>query len=422
MGLVLVLAYIALNLLSPGDMFPVLTPYRPLLILAMVSVPALIFARLQAPQIGKLRTQFILVILFFGYACCSWFPHGSVGGNLDTVLELGPNVVVYFMGLVLLRGPFRLGVLRITLVLVAMYVIANAFSQIPYARASGASTPYVMVGRGLISQDDARIQGLGMLHDPNYFGQYLLLILPLLYVGKRETGLGIGYAVAVPVTVLFLLGVYYTGSRGAEAGVAVLIGLYLIWRFKKVGAVFSVVVGSLLFLAINTFRTRTITMAGGMDRLAIWSDGMQLFKSSPLWGIGIRGFMDRSVMTAHNSYLLCAAELGILGYFLWMSMVVVTLFQLGRLPKVVGKSNPALAGWAMALNISLCGYMFTSFFLSRAYDLPLFLLLGVSGAVITEAGGDDAIPLRGTLWPAWSLGLCVGILVLIYALLRLRVV
>jgi hypothetical protein len=66
--------------------------------------------------------------------------------------------------------------------------------------------------------------------------------------------------------------------------------------------------------------------------------------------------------------------------------------------------------------------MFTSFFISRTYDLPLFLLLGMSGGVIIAAGGDEAVPLRGTKWAAWSLGLCVSILALIYVMLRLRVV
>jgi hypothetical protein len=66
--------------------------------------------------------------------------------------------------------------------------------------------------------------------------------------------------------------------------------------------------------------------------------------------------------------------------------------------------------------------MFTSFFLSRTYDLPLFLLLGMSGGVIIAAGGDEALPLQGTRWPAWSLGLCGSILALIYVMLRLRVV
>jgi len=418
MGLVLLLAYIALNLLSPGELFTSIAPYRPLMVLALVSLPPAILARLQTPEIGKLRTQFVLVILFFGYASSSWFPHGWFGGNLITFLEMAPNVMVYFLGIVFLRGTLHLRLLRATLVMVALYVMAAAFAQLPYARASGDSTPYVLMIEGVL----VRIRGLGVLHDPNVFGQYLLIILPMLFVGKRPTGLGLGYVVALPLAALLIVGVYFTGSRGTEMGLAVLLGLYLTLRYKKAGAAFSVFVGSILLVAINFTQRRTITMSSGMDRLAIWSDGMQYFKSSPLWGIGAGGFTGRNSMTAHNSYLLCAAELGILGFFLWMSIVVVTMIQLARVPKVVGPSNPDLARWAMALRLSLGVYLFTGFFLSRAYDLPLFLLLGMSGAIITAAGGDDAIPLHGTMWPAWSFGLCVSTLVLIYAVLRLRMV
>jgi len=38
MGSVLVLIYIALNLLSPADMLPVLAPFRPMLILALLNL------------------------------------------------------------------------------------------------------------------------------------------------------------------------------------------------------------------------------------------------------------------------------------------------------------------------------------------------------------------------------------------------
>jgi putative inorganic carbon (hco3(-)) transporter len=422
MGLALVVAYIALNLLSPGEMFPSLAPYRPFLMLAIVSVPPLVFGRLSAPEIGKLRTQFILVILFFGYACASWLPHGGLGANVVTLLALGPNVMAYFMGVVFLRSPFRLQLMRNTLVLVAVFVMANAFSQIFYVNATGDSTTYVQGAHTLDNLNLARIHGLGMLNDPNYFGQYLLMVLPMLFVGKRDTGLGPGYFLAIPIAVLFMIGVYFTGSRGAELGVVVLVGLFLTRRFKTTGAVVATLLGSLFLLGVNAIGTRAISMSGGMDRLAIWSDGLAYFKQSPLWGIGIRSFIDRQGMTAHNSYLLCAAELGLLGYFLWMSMVVVTMIQLSRVPKVVGKSNPALARWALALRLSLSVYLFTSFFLSRAYDLPIFLLLGMSGGIIIAAGGDDVITLRGSWWAVWSIGLCVSILALIYVMLRLRVV
>ena len=127
-------------------------------------------------------------------------------------------------------------------------------------------------------------------------------------------------------------------------------------------------------------------------------------------------------MTAHNSFLLVAAELGIIGYFLWFSAILVTFIQLSRVPAIVSKTNPELARWAVALRVSLGGYMFTSFFLSRTYELPLWMLLGMCGGVIIAAGGDDAVPLRGTMWPLWSLLTCLGLLAIIYVMLRLRVV
>src|ERR1039458_202113 len=176
MGLAVVLAYIALNLLSPANIFPSLSPYRPLLILAAASLPVAILGRLQSPELGKLRTQFILVSLFFVVACCSWFPHGQLAANLTTVFDLAPNVIAYFLVIVVLRSPSRLAFLR---------------------------------------------GGLGVMGDPNVFGQYLLMILPMLFVGKKNTGLGTGYLIAIPITVLFLIAVYYTGSRAAGVGVAV---------------------------------------------------------------------------------------------------------------------------------------------------------------------------------------------------------
>jgi hypothetical protein len=98
------------------------------------------------------------------------------------------------------------------------------------------------------------------------------------------------------------------------------------------------------------------------------------------------------------------------------------MIQLSRVPAVVGKSNPALAQWALGVRLSLSVYLFTSFFLSRTYQLPIYLLFGMAGAIVAAAGGDEAIPVRGTGWPIWSLGLCVGILTMIYVMLRLRVV
>jgi hypothetical protein len=426
MGLAVLLVYIALNLLSPGDMLPDIKDFRPTLVMALASLPLAGLARLQRPELGKLRVQFILMLVFFGWSLCSWFPHGGLGANVRTLVEFSSNVIVYFVGVMLLGSPSRLSFLRAVLVAVAIFVMINAFFGIPYARATGVTTPYDLTGENTLDPSnhvhDVRIRGLGMLNDPNVFGQFLLMILPMLYVAKGESGLGIGWALAGPITLLFMVGVYFTGSRGAELGVAALMAMYLIGKSRVRGVVVSGVFAMLMLVVINATRHRTISMSQGLDRLAIWSDGMSYVKRSPIWGIGWGAFTDTQGMTAHNSPLLVAAELGFVGLFLWTAIIVVTMIQLSRVPKVIGATDPGLARWAVATRLSLGVYLVTGFFLSRAYQLPLYLLFGMAGAIVANAGGDDAIPLRGTHWPLWTLIVSAGVLVLIYLMLRLRVV
>jgi hypothetical protein len=114
--------------------------------------------------------------------------------------------------------------------------------------------------------------------------------------------------------------------------------------------------------------------------------------------------------------------LGIVGLILWMAIIVVTIIQLSRVPKVIGVSNPGLARWAVATRMALGVYLATGFFLSRAYQLPLFLLFGMAGAIVANSGGDEAVSLRGTSWPLWTIGLSLGVLGMIWVMLRLRVV
>ena len=286
MGFVVVLIYVTLYLLSPADMFPALAPYRVLLLLALLTLPLSVIPLLQSQVVINLRTQFLLVVAFFLFAMFSWVPHGWFGGALFVLDSLIPNLLIYFVGIVHFGSPWRLKILRLALVLVALYVLGMALSQVPEARATGVETPYVMAGI-----DEPRIRGLGLLHDPNFFGQYLLMLLPMLFVTTKPKGMGIGYLLAVPVALVLLYGIYMTNSRGAAMGCVLLIGLYLTKRFKRVGAALSGIVGVAVLLAINLTRTRTISISGGIDRLALWSDGLGYFKSSPLWGIGYYAFV-----------------------------------------------------------------------------------------------------------------------------------
>ena len=416
MGFLVVVVYVVLNLLSPADIFPALAPYRVLLVLALLTLPLTVIPFLTSQVIIKIPTQFLLVVAFLFFAVVSWVPHGWFGGSLKVIDRLVPNIIVYFVGVVHFRSPGRLSTLRFALVLVGLFVLGASLSQLPQARAIGHESPYVLTGLG-----DPRIRGLGVLHDPNFFGQYLLMLLPLLFVSTKPNKKGIGYFAAVLLTLIFLYGIYLTHSRGALMGCLLLIGLYLTRKWKIVGLFVSFLGGAFVLAAINLTSQRTVSIGGGIDRLAIWSDGLGLFKGSPLWGIGYNAFSGVVGMTAHNSFLLCASELGLVGYFFWMSILVVTLVQLheaARLPS----TDPKWAQWASAIRTSLIVFLFTSFFLSRTYDLPLYLLLGMAGAVIASSGGEQKLLATRTSWPAWAASLCVFSIVLIYVLVRLRVV
>ena len=422
MGVALTLLYVSLSLLSPADTIPALARYRILLILILItslaSIPAFLISRVSSLA----AKQFWLMVLFVGWVLFTWIPHRWFGGALMTLQEFMPAAVVYFLALIHLRSPGKLEALRLVLALGTIYMLVMGLWQYGQASATQTNMPYVMVhvfGEG----QEIRLRGLGTLGDPNSFAQYLLLQLPLLFVSRTKEGFRARYLVVIPVAVLFLVGVYLTGSRGAVLGLLLLIGLYLRKRFKQFGVIVSGGMALMVLVAINLSGTgRTISFSAGADRLSIWSDGLGLVKESPIWGIGYRGFSDQVGMTAHNAFLLCIAETGIIGCFLWMAVLVVTFWQLN---KVIGLKIPdakpqpsdlALLRWADATRTALIVYLFTSWFLSATYELPLYLLLGMAGAIYSAAAarwgpGSSAIP-GG--WPALSLGICLGLLLALY--------
>jgi hypothetical protein len=84
-------------------------------------------------------------------------------------------------------------------------------------------------------------------------------------------------------------------------------------------------------LALDFTGGRGISAADGADRLEAWANGLEMFKSAPLFGIGFNAFTDLYEITAHNSFVLCLAELGLLGSTLWLALLVTTTTGLNRI-------------------------------------------------------------------------------------------
>ena len=134
----------------------------------------------------------------------------------------------------------------------------------------------------------------------------------------------------VPAAVL-LWATYLTHSRGALIGLA---SLGLVAARKRLGTAASVALASLLavgLLALDFTGGRGISASEGADRLTTWATGLELFKHSPIFGIGFGNFTNFNEITAHNSIVLCLAELGLVGATIWLALLVTTTMGLNSL-------------------------------------------------------------------------------------------
>jgi hypothetical protein len=112
-----------------------------------------------------------------------------------------------------------------------------------------------------------------------------------------------------------------------------------------------------------------------------------MLKYSPIWGVGFGSFADVNRVVAHNSYVHCYAELGLIGYFAWLGAILATFWYLERInvTEAGPAGSPELARWARALGLSLGAFLAGALFLSRTYSVSLFLLVGLGTALAAVA-------------------------------------
>jgi O-antigen ligase len=430
MVLLLLITYLSLTYLSIPDLFPQLVAYPIHSATAAVALLVSIVPLLGVIALPRLRLQLFLMSGFTAFVAVSWLLHGWLGGVVSAAQRFFPAAVVYFLGLASLRAPWRLTVLRIALAAMTVFMLVRGIQQYGIVNATREEMPYVMLRPSADPDSEApRLRGLGILGDPNVYAQFLLIQIPLFYVSRgRAAGAGLRLFYVIPLTLFYLYGIYLTRSRGAIVGLGALVWLLAQRKYKVLGSGIGAGVAVLAFFSLSVITGRSDSPSTGEGRLAIWSDGLGMFKSSPLWGVGFRAFADTAEMNAHNSFLLCAAELGIIGYFLWMALLVVTAQSLRGIAEAgrsaAGGNDVNLTGrWAWAVQLSLYLYLITGFFLSSSYAPQLYMLLGMAGALIVvdaqRRGPHDAFPAR-TRWPQWSLAFCLGSLVAIYIMVRLR--
>jgi putative inorganic carbon (HCO3(-)) transporter len=170
-------------------------------------------------------------------------------------------------------------------------------------------------------------------------------------------------------------------------------------KVGRVPAVIGACVLAAVVVAANFAGGRQLT--GGDDsatgRVQAWSEGLQMLKAQPVLGVGYGQFVDHNALTAHNSFVLCFSETGLLGYFFWLGLLLASFICLRtmRALPLVEPIDTDITQWAGILQLSLFAFLAAAFFLSRTFVPMLYLLLGLVVALLLitrEAGRRVSLP------------------------------
>jgi hypothetical protein len=454
MSLLFAAIYLAALLIRPQELFWALAPYNVMDILAGLAIGAAVLDILAFGSRPSLRQpQVVLLVTFVFWAAFSvaaaqqWF-----GGAWRAFEKL--NIAIFAFLILVLGGTSlrRLTWLRRVMLTSMTLVLLLGAKSYFYGGRWAESFVLVQRGYGLDGQrvdrppqggtaapDETqgaspldwlsgkgrptRLRAMGFLSDPNDLAQMLIALIPLAALNWRSGRYFRNAVIAGVPIAFFLFGIWLTRSRGGLVALVAMIAFALVLRFGGRAKQFlnvTIWAGLLLFLVLY-FR---MEMADGsaLGRREAWSVGLGMLKESPVWGAGFGAFADAD-RVAHNSFVHCFGELGLVGYWLWLTALLVTLRQLrelGALEAHRGKDSESLARWATALQLSLLSFLVSSLFLSRTYSPTLFILLGLPTALagISRRRGIRSGPRHLLFFALQTAAFSVGTVLLSYVLVR----
>lgn len=256
----------------------------------------------------------------------------------------------------------------------------------------------------------------GRLGDLYYYDSNDLSLLIVSTLPFAVYALGVRGAwkkfLAMAAALIFVVAIVQSGSRGGFLGL-IAVGLFLLFGYRSVparvrlGAVAGVLVLLISFAGPRYWEmmgtllkpTEDYNWSGQNDvgRMAIWTRGMGYMADRPILGVGVQGFATAEGTlseisrrqqygigfkwsTAHNSFVQIGAELGVPGLVAFILLLASAVR--GAWTAGTGRRGPPRGGgrpraMGQALVGALVGYMVAGFFLSQAYSVFLYSVLGM---------------------------------------------
>jgi O-antigen ligase len=236
----------------------------------------------------------------------------------------------------------------------------------------------------------------GMFGNPNELALHFVMFLPVAVALGISTK-RIASKAAYFVSAFFMAaGILVTYSRGAFLGL-IIAGFVFAWKIGKMHKVRVVVLSvicSAIFLAAapGGYGLRVLSIfIPGLDAVGSADQRKELLIQSLFvtlrnpWGVGMGGFTIGSSrnLQSHNAYTQVSSELGILGLFFYIMLLIIPLRKLAAIERECFASQNF--SWiyylSIGVQVSIIAYMVASFFGSVAYNwfvyFPIAYAIGI---------------------------------------------
>lgn len=267
---------------------------------------------------------------------------------------------------------------------------------------------------------DDRARAFGTVNDPNYFGQLLLVLVPLAVWAALNGRTWRGKSFGMAALLLLLAAIGLTFSRGAYLGAVVVLCVYAMYlRLDARYLLILPLVGALLYVAPPEFRARFGTLDEMLpgNNAGAYADGslqgrtvkaeiaLTMVADNPIFGVGrgnyrlhyrdyineIEGAGSNTERDAHSLYLEVAAEQGMVGLAVFVGLLATVWGRLRKAEQLFAAADEyRMAALAVAVKVGFLGYLVTSLFLHGAYGYMLWLQVGMAVALVVIAQREAA--------------------------------
>lgn len=297
--------------------------------------------------------------------------------NLD--FELGATATASFARNVLLY--FAVTNLVTTRRRLRAFVIALVVGSVLLAL-MGVYQNLTGVGLTGLGAHRGRTTAIGSAADPNMFALTILVAVPFLFfflVHRRRAWVRL-LSFASIIVIAYVI--YSTNSRGGNLSLALVVGvLFIRTKGLKVGIPLTVAAVLAVFL-FGPSRMATISVEDA-PRIPMWNQGLEFFESHPLFGIGKDAWIQKYEMKyAHNSFIQCAAEMGVFGLISWVLLIYLAMSNAAFVRREnAGASYGELGLYADAAYFGILAFALPAMFLSLTYFWLLYILLALATAI-----------------------------------------